>query len=376
MINIMFLMIFFYPVIDLISNFINNTKLGMLYNVTFLIFLIFFQVISLKFKQFLKVFIVDLIIIIVIYVSYVNEMTISFDTVAFLNFILISSIFVNKNIVNMFKDFILKNYKTFNFIAWTYIFLIFISCLTKSGYEHYWGIITLKGPYLYNHTLAYISLILYLETWFIYKNIKIKAKKYLFFMVVFASFIILTAVRSVAIAFLFVLIFQFKSIKLKKKIKLTIILILFFMILGSFTDILSNNPLVLKNENTIEGGSLSNGRDVFWKEDIRYFKQETDLKEKLLGVGIQKIKEINYSVVGLKIHAHNDIINIIIGYGILGLIIFILLLINISKYRGGLFNFIVLSALLFTNGLFMYFSFVECIPILIISFNEKFYKGV
>lgn len=123
-------------------------------------------------------------------------------------------------------------------------------------------------------------------------------------------------------------------------------------------------------------GTVTNARSVFWVYDIEaYFSQ--DFVHKLLGLGFNFVYEVNEATVGVKIWAHNDFIQIVTTYGLLGLMLYFYvffhsfkLLYPNKKGRGfvnaGIRLCVVMIWLLnaFFNMFYTYFCCVLCFPIL------------
>lgn len=124
-------------------------------------------------------------------------------------------------------------------------------------------------------------------------------------------------------------------------------------------------------------GTVTNSRSVFWVYDMEaYFSQ--DFIHKLLGLGFNFVYEVNKAAVGVKIWAHNDFIQIVTTYGILGLVLYFYiffhsfkLLYPHKKERRGLVNteiWICVVMIWFLNAFFnmfyTYFCSVLCFPIL------------
>lgn len=73
-------------------------------------------------------------------------------------------------------------------------------------------------------------------------------------------------------------------------------------------------------------GAFTSGRSNFWVKDINAFKEQT-LINQLLGCGFNFIRITNGAVPGTEetgIWAHNDFIQIIITYGVMGLVIYLI----------------------------------------------------
>ncbi len=130
--------------------------------------------------------------------------------------------------------------------------------------------------------------------------------------------------------------------------------------------------------------SFTGGRTDFWKIDLLYFS-ESNILYKIFGQGFDCIYRVNESLFGIKIWAHNDIINLLVSIGIFGTLFYILCWIKLfkkskidfSKVNQGLFILYIIIPMII-NGLYNYVHFIVGIPFLIIflrSRNNSMYPG-
>ena len=212
-----------------------------------------------------------------------------------------------------------------------YILLLLISVIFFSGFrqfDEYNNYNVLFGPYHFSHTCAY-DLIFYTILMLFYihnKKRKISGLLILFSLIVL---ILLTQVRTAFLALLFIGIYEiFFSKYLKKKLKIFMIFVLaslfITLIIISFVNVsfLSNIPFLSKTIEAYEDGNITNGRDTFIKIAIEHFK-ELPFFNKIFGITVEEVRNLNFEEIGLKIHCHNDFFTILLGYGILGLGVFL-----------------------------------------------------
>lgn len=74
--------------------------------------------------------------------------------------------------------------------------------------------------------------------------------------------------------------------------------------------------------------AVSSGRLIWWKIDIQEFAK-LSIIEQILGKGFTFVYQINEQFYGLKIGAHNDFLNILLSVGWIGLIGYILIILNL-----------------------------------------------
>ena len=114
---------------------------------------------------------------------------------------------------------------------------------------------------------------------------------------------------------------------------------------------------------------LSNGRTVFWAADLKSFIDDYSFAEKILGRGFSWIKDVNYSITGHRLWAHNDFINLLLSVGIFGLIVYFIVLIGFfrkiknKKLLVFVLTFVFACALL--NGFYLYFPLVASVVFII-----------
>ena len=77
-------------------------------------------------------------------------------------------------------------------------------------------------------------------------------------------------------------------------------------------------------------GTLTSGRSIFWEADINYYLNQP-LIHKLFGSGFSAIYSINEKAIGNRIWAHNDFINVLVTYGLSGMICYFIPLFGVFK---------------------------------------------
>lgn len=85
---------------------------------------------------------------------------------------------------------------------------------------------------------------------------------------------------------------------------------------------------------------FTNGRSEFWQVDLEAFLT-SDWFTMLFGHGFSYVYELNLSAVGMRLYAHNDFLNILLNFGIAGIIVYFVSFLPIiacmrSKGRVGL----------------------------------------
>ena len=146
-----------------------------------------------------------------------------------------------------------------------------------------------------------------------------------------------------------------------------IVLVYAFLNSGMMDKFINTSANVYISEDTMT--AMSSGRLDFWKLDLEAY-QDLGFFPKLLGMGFDYVYKINQEGYGMRIWAHNDIINLLLSAGLVGLAlylgVFASLFKKIIRTRYNVFGKILLILyitfpMLF-NGVFIYqhylYSFV------------------
>lgn len=75
---------------------------------------------------------------------------------------------------------------------------------------------------------------------------------------------------------------------------------------------------------------FTNGRSEFWIVDLNAFLAGTPF-EVLFGHGFSYVYEINQAVVGARLYAHNDFLNVLLNFGIIGMTIYLVALVGLVR---------------------------------------------
>lgn len=337
----------------ILSNSCNNIKVNLIYS----IYLFF------------------IIIIEVILWGYYYLFNLDFYGYILLLFLFI--VFSDKSYLECMHNIIINKNK-FKKLIFAFYFLLIFSILFMHGLQvnDTWGISlpVLYGPFEIPHGLSYTMIILYcLASVHLHRTGK---KVYLALMIIAAICSVWTGVRSGVLALGIVILSDYFSIRnVSKKFIIGGGIICVLVYLALFTDILSNNPIMQKTNNAISRGTISNGREMFSNYLMNFYVNIFSLFQKLFGISITGIRELMYIRWGTNIHAHNDFINILMGYGIIGFVPFIYGLIRLCRQAPKyIYLLLVLGVLAYYNGLFMYVGFSPCIPILVNFYREIYSK--
>lgn len=242
--------------------------------------------------------------------------------------------------------------------------LILLLHYTQYGLTAGWNTWVLKGPYNYPHTLAYLLLFFTMADAYLW----IQAKSGIGFLFAGISFVLifLTAVRVVllaaAMAILFML-WQFMANKQFKKV-------LFFIVIGIVGAAIAYKfglleALIRKTRLALWSGSITNGRGNIVKMSIKALTMDGSkgIFNSIFGVGMEQLLASNKINMKVAIHAHNDLIDVLVCYGVINLAIYIYGLYKLEKKHRICF-LLCIGVLALSNGLFMY---IDSIPMLIFA---------
>lgn len=283
------------------------------------------------------------------------------------------AIYSNDDRLNKLKE-VAYNHRNGIKLLISFYFLLLISILFFNGARmgSVWGLSfpVLYGPYSVTHNVAYQLIIMYAVASLNFR----RSKKgiYLIFMIASVLCCVWTVARSGLLALAVVILTDYFSVR-KASVKAVIAASGLFVLLylGLFTDFLTNNPIVQKSIISAQGGSISNGRELFSAYVMNYYLTSTSFIQKLFGVSLYTIRSLLKVRWFVEIHAHNDFVNILAGFGIYGITGFIYSLLKLVRHTPKRILFLlVLVILAWYNGLYMYVSFVPAIPVLMVFYRE------
>lgn len=296
------------------------------------------------------------------------------DFYSFILFYLVCIFFSEKSNINYVERFLTKNFIIF--VSFLYIFALFLSVIFFDGINTVdeWGTSNrfLYGPFEYPHILAYQLLALYVLASIGFT----KGYKHLFLLLkfLFLCLIIWTGVRSAFLVLMIVVFFEYILIKSFNKKFLILLSILFAFVLSIyFLDFFYTNPIVSKTVYAINQPSgITNSRLDFITYLSKFYFCYLDIKQEIFGIGLNELRNYMYLRYGTELHSHNDPLNMLVGFGIIGLCMYLYALIKFCRTnKKWAYVFIPVIALSLTNGLYIYSAFTPCLPLFIILFKEE-----
>ena len=362
-------MIMYFPVILLffqVFNFYFNFNIAKIYEL-----IILFLLILLEKKMSNKISTLYIIIITLLYIILkygYNDFNMSYK---FIYALIILSFFTNNNILRNFKEILDLNLNRLNKIVYLNNFIIILFLFNKRAYFNKWGEgMYFKGPFDSPHQFGYCLLALLCVC--TYNYLKTNNYKAIINIFVIICFISLTGARSVFLTSgLISLIPLFHFIKLKRRnIFIFVIISIFLVLVGG--EFIINTPVVEKMIYTVttESTNVTSGRDIIMKNNIDAYKRSS-LLNKITGGGMGITNNINYNTIGNDIWAHNDLIQILLGYGIVGIFIYLLILLKLIIKNRSILLCVILFTVILVNGYFNYNYFVIAIPYLLLICNKN-----
>ena len=279
----------------------------------------------------------------------------------------IGTLAMDETFTESLKRFILDGKK------WVIVSLVGINLLlvyylnNASSFYNMYGIMYFKGSMNHPHTMAYTCAFVLMMTFVLAETYHNKWLLVLGIVPIYA--INLTGVRSIVVA----IVIGFLIYLLKR---INSIMNLFWLIVGSGSFLLilvtffSENPIVEKF--LVTNDDISSGRFRFWMIDIKAWL-DLNFLNKIFGYSFIHLYRVNFNYFRLVIGAHNDFITMLVGMGLLGLMLYLMLLTGLAvKLRLEYFvAFVILAGL---NGLFGYTELVYVLPVVAVLNVDTVWK--
>lgn len=294
----------------------------------------------------------------------------------FLNFTLFMIVVLRRSFVNDLEKNIKRNINLIcNQIHFIFIILTYL-LVTGKGFKRNWDMNYFKGFSRTQHTFSYLAISLAILCIYIFLNRK--KNIYLLYSIVLCGMVILSGARS-SLIFLFIIGLGYIYIDRLKLIKLRYIIV----IIVTLGIIFSNSQIIDK---TLREKSISNynGRIDISRTILNEYRNLNTF-EKTLGVGGDKVYLVTQRYLNNSIWAHNDFIQILYGFGLVGLVILLIVYLKLFKllkqWGKDIAIILTFSILILANinGVFNYKEFTLFIPyyiIFITSIKEYRYNSV
>lgn len=361
--RIMYKIIFISPLLLSILNLINSKFTFILFFT--LSFIFFINLDYIKRKKFISLLFFDSFLIVDLLYGIIKlNNFLYFQEYDFVTYsLLISFLFYwnDKDNIKKYNEIIESMSRIPNINAIITTILLFYSLFIGLGFVAKHQTIVFTGIYGLEHELAYHLLCSHALLMFAEKELKYDKVITNIFKIVFSVFIILTGVRTALLILILLFFIDFKNMKLQYKLIICLILCLGFGFISTNSNLIAKIPLISKSTISKEAGDVTNGRFVMSERGIDYYLNKTSSTEKIHGITMTNLRN---KVFWDGLHAHNDFVNILLGFGALNLLYFVYLLLKIKEITKIEFLLLLIVTALF-NGLFMYYEFVLSIPLFV-----------
>ena len=359
------------PLVSLLVAILIPAQFLNLYRIIFIYILIHMHIESIKKRRILSSILVDLFVIFSAFYILKSGNGLYYllnsDVFGFWMLIYVVYGFSNKEITNSLQRRTEANKSIAMITCVVTIITSILSVVQGAGFVAAHGTVVFTGYYSLEHELAYHCIIMYCLAGLYEK--KVTNKYICIFKISAIVIILLTGVRSAFFSVCVLIILDLFKQNFSKKITVILLAalcgVVFFV--GN-PKILSSIPIFSKTEiASSQTGDATNGRGKLSKAGIDYYLDNMGAKEKALGITMARLRNDIYH--GMY-HAHNDVLNILIGYGYVYLFIYFLLLMKYCNTKNGPFLFLSLIFLIYFNGLFMYLEMVCALPFIKIFVSE------
>lgn len=290
-------------------------------------------------------------------------------------------LFIKRDFRKKFLKFFLNNSRLYLYSCFFFLFVVIASVIWKNGLRTDFGttVPILYGPFEAAHILGYICISIYCGLHLLQSQTgphsNYVTRIYILLKLICSGMVIWTSARSAVLALLIIVFADFISLRSwTKRVFILFSSIFLFLLLTISTNILSNIPIVQKTVNAMLSGSITNGRERFNRVLLYYYEYSLNTWQKIFGIGMNNLRHFMKNSIGAPIHAHNDYINALVGYGLLGLVLYLAMQIKLYLSISNKFYSLLLQLFIFVlayfNGLAMYIAFTPLLIIVIVYFDE------
>ncbi len=281
-------------------------------------------------------------------------------------------VYSRTEIITRYRQY-LYNYK--NLVLVTYIVYLLGVCITiisGSGITNKWNTTSIQGAYGLPHYFAYEEFVLLANCYYMYLIEYKNRTKWIVLASIFSMLLILTTARTVILCLAISVAYVFLNAKGYKKIGLSLIGVTGLTALFRYTRLF--NSVIEKTKYARNLGSATSSRYLIYKSSWACYKSGT-ITEKVLGKGIMELLRWNHANIRMQIQAHNDFLTVLVSFGVISCIIYVICLIKCCKQSGGIGLFLAIGSLIVFNGLYSYGPLIIGLPSIKLVFkmiNENY----
>ena len=281
-------------------------------------------------------------------------------------------IYIKNNYIEL-KKYVFNNLSFLNKIVKIWALIVIISIFFKTSYNES----NFFSPFgCGEHRFASSCLIMSSYIYFLSNGF---SKKYIFIISVPVIGILMSGARTyLVIYFVFLINFVYKKISNRLLFYFMIIPFIFISVLAIMASPVGNK-MISTATNGYYGllATVTSGRSMFWVYDLQGFNS-LNFFNKLIGNGFDYVYYINMTKINLKIWAHNDFINVLLNFGIIGLYVYFTVLydyLKILKARMTKMQYVSFLFIWFFNAFFnMVYTYVIAIlalPFISLVFEKQ-----
>lgn len=258
------------------------------------------------------------------------------------------------------------------YVIQTAYFLILLIHYMQYGLKAGWNTWVLQGPYNYPHTLSYLLLFFALMDIFLW--IRAKSGIGLCFAGISVALALLTAVRVALLSAVIMVLFILWRFMVGENIRK----LLFCLVVGGVGIAIAYKvglleALIEKTRLAVARGNISNGRGNIIKTSLKALTMDKSkgVFNSVFGIGMKQLLASNKENMEAAIHAHNDLIDVFVCYGVGNLFFYMHSLYKfVRKYR--VWFLLCIGMLVLGNGLFMYIDAVPMLLFIRLFFERTF----
>ena len=304
------------------------------------------------------------------------------DSIYFISFILLGMVVSEKNFMMNLKEILNKKVKTIKFNVIVGNLILILGLISPSAYFYEWGegATYFSGFTYMPHVVAALCIMLILFT-IIYIKYEHKSHKYYAMLIIPIYCILKTGARAYLIPlFIISLLILIRELGALKTSVLGLISSPILISLFMKTSMFKKFIMLLNFEQDFSMlHKLTSGRSEMWSGLIYHYTSKYNFLEKVMGRSFDNIYQINYMYSGMDVWAHNDVINLLLTTGIVGVIIYLnsffcfykisrfFKVTNVVKF-GYIISFLFLALI---NGLYVQMAIVFCLPLYWIAFSKE-----
>ena len=256
------------------------------------------------------------------------------DWIFFFTTILVLMVMADSNNRIYLKDYISRNLNLINLLVHIECLILVVLLITKTGYTYHWG----EGGFFVGlcnsqHTLASLCCLI-LSMILMVCVLQNKYKQWYGVLMVVPSLGILESGARVFLFPMAILLVLYIQYTIRKPVFRVLVYLL--GILCGLAIILRSNmaekfAFVTNNQYATNAlSSFTSGRSEFWVVDLKYYSTG-NLFQLLFGRSFSDVYAINLKEVRLEIWSHNDLIHLLNGAGLIGVIMYLLILKDVFR---------------------------------------------